>query len=189
VEVRPLRQITGHSHFNEVFFDDVFVPEADVVGPVDQGWTVARSTLGNERISLGGGTDGGMVGGPDLLELLQKLAPDDAGLAREVGAELAATESITLMNLRGVIRAVEGSEPGAEANVTKLLGSEIVQRKGALMARIAGPQAAVREGEERRVGTWLMATLGATIGGGTSEILRNQIAERLLDLPRDPLIQ
>jgi alkylation response protein AidB-like acyl-CoA dehydrogenase len=189
VEVRPLRQITGHSHFNEVFFDDVFVPEADVVGPVDQGWTVARSTLGNERISLGGGTDGGMVGGPDLLEMLQTFAPDDAGLAREVGAELAATESITLMNLRGVIRAVEGSEPGAEANVTKLLGSEIVQRKGALMARIAGPQAAVREGEERRVGTWLMATLGATIGGGTSEILRNQIAERLLDLPRDPLIQ
>jgi alkylation response protein AidB-like acyl-CoA dehydrogenase len=130
-----------------------------------------------------------MVGGPDLLEMLQKFAPDDAGLAREVGAELAATESITLMNLRGVIRAVEGSEPGAEANVTKLLGSEIVQRKGALMARIAGPKAAVREGQEKRVGTWLMATLGATIGGGTSEILRNQIAERLLDLPRDPLIQ
>jgi len=189
VEVRPLRQITGHSHFNEVFFDDVFVPDTDVVGPVDQGWTVARSTLGNERISLGGGTDGGMVGGPDLLEMLDNLAPEDAGLAREVGAELAETESITLMNLRGVIRAVEGSEPGAEANVTKLLGSEIVQRKGALMARIAGPRAAVREGEERRVGTWLMATLGATIGGGTSEIIRNQIAERLLDLPRDPLIQ
>jgi alkylation response protein AidB-like acyl-CoA dehydrogenase len=189
VEVRPLRQITGHSHFNEVFFDEVFVPDADVVGPVDQGWTVARSTLGNERVSIGGGTDGSMVGGPDLLKMLRKLAPEDAGLAREVGAELAETESIVLMNLRGVIRAVEGSEPGAEANVTKLLGSEIVQRKGALMARIAGPQAAVREGEERRVGTWLMATLGATIGGGTSEILRNQIAERLLGLPRDPLIQ
>lgn len=113
----------------------------------------------------------------------------NAWLAREVGAELAETESITLVNLRGVIRAVEGSEPGAEANVTKLLGSEIVQRKGALIPQLAGPQAAVREGEERRVGTWLMATLGATIGGGTSEILRNQIAERLLDLPRDPLIQ
>jgi alkylation response protein AidB-like acyl-CoA dehydrogenase len=189
VEVRPLRQITGHSHFNEVFFDEVFVPDADVVGPVDQGWTVARSTLGNERVSIGGGTDGSMVGGPDLLKMLRKLAPEDAGLAREVGAELAETESIVLMNLRGVIRAVEGSKPGAEANVTKLLGSEIVQRKGALMARIAGPQAAVREGEERRVGTWLMATLGATIGGGTSEILRNQIAERLLGLPRDPLIR
>jgi alkylation response protein AidB-like acyl-CoA dehydrogenase len=106
-----------------------------------------------------------------------------------VGAALAETESITLMNLRGVVRAVEGSEPGAEANVTKLLGSELVQRKAALMARLAGPAAAVREGDEKRVATWLMATLGATIGGGTSEILRNQIAERLLGLPRDPLIQ
>jgi alkylation response protein AidB-like acyl-CoA dehydrogenase len=189
VVVRPLRQITGHSHFNEVFFDQVFVPDEDVVGPVDQGWTVARSTLGNERVSLGGGTEGGMVGGPDLIKLLQKLAPDDRGIAREVGAALAETESIALMNLRGVIRAVEGSEPGAEANVTKLLGSEVVQRKGALAAQIAGPLAAVREGEEKRVGTWLMATLGATIGGGTSEILRNQIAERLLGLPRDPLIK
>ncbi|MCP4002817.1 MAG: acyl-CoA dehydrogenase [bacterium] len=189
VEVRPLRQITGHSHFNEVFFDQVFVPDEDVVGPVDQGWVVARSTLGNERVSLGGGTDGGMAGGPDLIALQQKFAGEDPGTAREVGAAQAETESIGLMNLRGVIRAVEGSEPGAEANVTKLLGSEVVQRKGALAARIAGPLSAVREGEEKRLGTWLMATLGATIGGGTSEILRNQIAERLLDLPRDPLIK
>jgi len=189
VEVRPLRQMTGHSHFNEVFFDEVFVPDADVVGPVGQGWTVARSTLGNERISLGGGTEGGMAGGPDLLALLGRLAPGDAGLAREAGAALAESASIVLMNLRGVIRAVEGSEPGAEANITKLAGSELVQRKAALMARLAGPAAAVREGEEKRVASWLMATLGATIGGGTSEILRNQIAERLLGLPRDPLIQ
>jgi hypothetical protein len=190
VEVRPLRQITGHSHFNEVFFDNVFVADEDVVGPVDNGWTVARNTLGNERISIGGGSSGGMGGGgPDLLALLEKFAPEDRGLARQVGAELAETESINLMNLRGVIRAVEGTEPGAEANVTKLLGSEVVQRMGALAAQIVGPQAAVREGDEKRVGSWLLATLGATIGGGTSEIMRNQIAERLLGLPRDPLIQ
>ncbi len=188
VEVRPLRQITGHAHFNEVFFDDVFVPDDDVVGPIDQGWTIARSTLGNERVSLGGGTDGGMVGGPNLLELASRYAPDDVGVAREVGAALAETESVALMNLRGVIRAVEGSEPGAEGNVKKLIGAELSQRKGALAARIVGPAAATREGDERRVGTWLMATMGATIGGGTSEIIRNQIGERILGLPRDPLI-
>jgi len=189
VQVRPLRQLTGHAHFNEVFLDDVFVPDADVVGPIDQGWTVARSTLGNERISLGGGTEGGLSGGPDLLALQQRLAPDDGGVAREVGAALADTESIVLMNLRSVIRAVEGSEPGAEASVTKLLGSELVQRKAAIMARLAGSAAAVRGRDEGRVATWLMVSLGATIGGGTSEILRNQIGERLLGLPRDPLIQ
>jgi alkylation response protein AidB-like acyl-CoA dehydrogenase len=189
VEVRPLRQITGHSHFNEVFFDNLFVPDDDVVGPVDQGWTVARSTLGNERVSIGGGAEGGAAGGPDLLELIEKFAADDAGVIREVGSALAETESISLMNLRGVIRAVEGSEPGAEANVTKLLGSEVAQRKSAIAARIIGPAAAVREGDERRVGTWLMAMMGASIGGGTSEIIRNQIAERLLGLPRDPLIK
>ena len=189
VEVRPLRQITGHSHFNEVFFDQVFVPDEDVVGAVDQGWAVARNTLGNERVSIGGGSEGGMPGGPDLVALLEKFAPSDSGLTQEVGAALAETESIALMNLRGVIRAVEGSESGAEANITKLIGAEIAQRKGALAARIAGPLAAVREGEEKRLGTWLMATMGASIGGGTSEIVRNQIAERLLDLPRDPLVK
>ena len=111
VEVRPLRQITGHSHFNEVFFDDVFVPDDDVVGAVDQGWTVARNTLGNERVSIGGGA--GMAGGPDLLALTRKFAADDPGVIREVGVALAETESIALMNLRGVIRAVEGSEPAS----------------------------------------------------------------------------
>ncbi len=189
VEVRPLRQLTGHSHFNEVFFDDVFVPDDDVVGPVDQGWTVARNTLGNERVSIGGGAEGGTAGGPDLLALLEEFAPDDPGVSREAGAALAETESIALMNLRGVIRAVAGSEPGAEANVTKLLGSEVAQRKAAIAARIVGPFAAVREGGARRVGTWIMAMTGATIGGGTSEIIRNQIAERLLGLPRDPLLE
>ena len=138
---------------------------------------------------MASGTRRGAAGGPDLAELLEKFAPNDPGLRREVGAVLAETESITLMNLRGVIRAVEGSGPGAEANVTKLLGSEVAQRKAALAARIVGPAAAVREGDERRVATWLMAMTGATIGGGTSEIVRNQIGERLLGLPREPLIR
>lgn len=190
VEVRPLRQITGHSHFNEVFFDDVFVPDEDVVGPVDGGWKVARSTLGNERVSLGGGSmAAAMPGAPDLAALFDKYAASDAGVAREVGTLLALGEAITLINLRGVIRAVEGVEEGAGASITKLLGSDVAQQTGALASRIIGPLAAVRQGEEKSVGTWLMATMSASIAGGTSEILRNQIAERLLGLPRDPLIK
>ena len=142
-----------------------------------------------ERVSIGGGAEGGMPGGPDLPLLLAQHAPGDVGLAREVGGALAENESIRLLNLRGVVRAVEGSGPGAEANVTKLLGAEVANRKGALGAKMVGPLAAVREGDARRVGSWLLAVRGASIGGGTSEIVRNQIAERLLGLPRDPLIK
>ena len=106
-----------------------------------------------------------------------------------MGSALAQSESIRLLNLRGVVRAVEGSEPGAEANVTKLLGSEVAHHKAALAAKLIGPLAAAREGDSRRVGSFLLATRGASIGGGTSEIVRNQIAEGLLGLPRDPLIK
>ena len=189
VEVRPLRQITGHAHFNEVFLDQVFVADDEVVGPVDQGWTVARSNLGNERVSIAADAALGFASKTKLFELLRKHAPDDVGLTREVGAALAQRESTSLLNLRGVVRAVEGAEPGAEANLTKLLASEVDHRITSLAARIAGDLAAVRVGDEAHIGNALLGTRGMSIGGGTSEIARNQIAERLLGLPRDPLIK
>ena len=187
VEVRPLRQVTGHSHFNEVFFDNVFIPDGDVVGPVNAGWTVARSTLGNERVSIGG--QGGGMGQLPVLALMQEHAPDDVGVAREVGAVLAEGETVRLLNLRRVARAVAGSEPGAEGNVTKLVGSEIGHKLASLGARIVGSRAAVTAGKDAMVGMALLATRGMSIAGGTSEIVRNQIAERILGLPRDPLIK
>ena len=187
VEVRPLRQITGHSHFNEVFLDGVFVPDSDVVGEVNEGWTVARNTLGNERVSLSGGK--GVLGrGPNFPKLLAKHAPDDVGIAREVGAAMANREADRLLNLRSVVRAVVGAQQGAEANVTKLLLSEVDHESTSLAARIVGELAAVTEGYEARIGMELLQTRGISIAGGTSEILRNQIAERILDLPRDPLL-
>jgi alkylation response protein AidB-like acyl-CoA dehydrogenase len=186
VEVRPLKQVTGHSHFNEVFFDQVFVADSDVVGPVNGGWTVARSTLGNERVSIGGG--GTLIQLP-LLELLQGNAPDDVGLAREVGSVLSESESIRLLNLRRVARAVVGSEPGAEGGVTKLLGSEVGHRIAATGARLVGQRAASTNGLEALIGMAQLATRGMSIAGGTSEIVRNQISERLLGLPRDPLVR
>ena len=190
VEVRPLRQLTGHAHFNEVFFDDVFVPDEDVVGPVNQGWTVARATLGNERVSIGGvGGGSGMFPGSSPLELWQRHAPGDAGLAREVGALVADEVVMRLLNLRRAARAVAGGGSGPEGNVTKLLGSEYAHRIAALSARIAAEGAAALDGPDGLAAMMLLGSRALSIAGGTSEIVRNQIGERILGLPRDPLIR
>ena len=142
--VRPLREITGETLFNEVFFDDVFVPDDDVVGEVNDGWAVARATLGNERVSIGrnrGGLD--LLSPPhDLLPLAASYAPDDDGVRREVGALLAEEHAMASLNLRSVTRAVAGADAGAEGNVTKLLSGEHAQRVADLAMRLAGPAAA-----------------------------------------------
>ncbi len=111
VEVRPLRELTGDALFNEVFFDDVFVPDRDVVGEVNGGWTVARTTLGNERVSIGGGMMAGAAF--DLLPAIDAYAPADAGLRREAGLLLADELALAAINLRRVARAVAGGQPGA----------------------------------------------------------------------------
>ncbi|MCH2169921.1 acyl-CoA dehydrogenase [Myxococcota bacterium] len=188
VDIRPLRQVTGHSDFNEVFFNEYFVPDDDVVGPVNQGWVVARSTLGNERVSIGGGGYG-MGGGHGLLDLRALHAPEDPGVARELGALISREQVMRLLNLRRAARAVIGAEPGPEGNVTKLLGSENIQRSAALGAQLAGSGAALVEGREGIAAISLLAARAGSIAGGTSEIVRNQIAERILDLPRDPLLK
>ena len=112
VTVRPLKMPSGDSDFNEVFFDNVFVPDADVVGPVDGGWTVARATLGNESVSIGGG-DGGMAMPPSGF-----IAPFDAhperlpGGAGRVGRQIARTHAMGVLNQRSAYRAVAGGVPG-----------------------------------------------------------------------------
>lgn len=189
VTVRPLRQITGQAHFNEVFLEDVFVPDEDVVGPVDGGWTVARNNLGNERVSIGSDGGGAKGRGPNYLKLMHKYTPGDVGVAREVGDVLSVDASVKQLNLRSVVRALSGGQRGAEGNVTKLVDSELMQRGAALASRIGGVHAAGGSPKEARFGLGLLTGRGATIGGGTSEIARNQIAERLLGLPRDPLIR
>jgi len=185
VEVRPLREITGEALFNEVFFDDVFVPDADVVGEVNAGWTVARTTLGNERISIGGGLLGGSAIG--LVAVLDDYAPSDAGLRRELGGLLADEQAMLAINLRRAARAVAGAQPGAEGSVTKLLASVHGQRAAELAMRALGP-AGVDGSEPRWTASYLLAR-SMTIAGGTTEIGKNVIAERLLGLPRDPLVR
>jgi 3-oxochol-4-en-24-oyl-CoA dehydrogenase len=190
VTVRPLRMPTGGAEFNEVFFDDVFVPGSDVVGPVDGGWTVARATLGNESVSIGGGGGSTFALQPEAV-----LRPLDAHPERlpggdaRVGRFLASTQTMTALNLRAAYRAVAGGGPGPEGNVTKLLLSENGHEGAAILAALAGPDLAFLEGPGGLAGTLVLLNRSMSIAGGTSEIKRNQIAERILGLPRDPLIR
>jgi alkylation response protein AidB-like acyl-CoA dehydrogenase len=187
VEIRPLREMTGEAQFNEVFLDQVFVPDDDVVGPVDGGWTVARTTLGNERVSIGAG-----LGGADAVELLPLVATrcaGDAGYQRQLGTLLAQNHVLRLLNMRSVSRAVSGAGPGPEGNVTKLLTAEHAQAVHELALVLYGPDALVTDGPAGPRIHAFFSSRQNTIAGGTSEITRNQIAERILGMPRDPLIR
>jgi hypothetical protein len=188
VEVRPLRQITGNADFNEVFFSDVFVPDDDVVGTANDGWTVARSTLGNERVSIGGGF-GGIFPPMDLLALRKRGGDRVPGADARVGAILAKEHALKALNLRRAQRAVVGAGPGPEGNVTKLVLAEHGHDRAQLQADLLGAPAAFLDGEDALAGYAELATRALSIAGGTSEITRNQIAERILGLPRDPLIR
>jgi alkylation response protein AidB-like acyl-CoA dehydrogenase len=187
VEVRPLRQTTGQADFNEVFFNDVFVPDEDVVGAVNDGWTVARATLGNESVSIGGG--GGLSMPGELLLPAFDAHPErlNGGAAR-VGRYIANHQAMGVLNLRSAARAVAGGGPSPEGAVTKLVLSELGHEAAAIMAELAGPEIAFMSGDTERAGWMVLMNRGMSIAGGTSEIKRNQIGERLLGLPRDPLL-
>jgi 3-oxochol-4-en-24-oyl-CoA dehydrogenase len=187
VEVRPLREASGHSMFNEVFFSDVFVPDEDVVGPVDGGWTVARATLGNERISIGGGVGIGIS--LDLVQIYKDHGEGVDGAKTAVGKHVAEEQTLRLLNLRSAERAVAGGEPGPEGNVTKLVSAENMQRSSDLALKLAGPELVALEGAGGMISNIHIFSRAMTIAGGTSEITRNQIGERILGLPRDPLIK
>jgi alkylation response protein AidB-like acyl-CoA dehydrogenase len=186
VEVRPLRQATGGADFNEVFFEGVFVPDDDVVGAVDDGWSVARATLGNERVSIGGGSAD--LGRLDIVDLYRRKGQERPLFAHELGQLLAERLGMSAINLRSIERAVIGSGPGPEGNVTKLLTAESSQRAADFARRLLGVEAALGSGDGLAAGLSVLAGRAMSIAGGTSEITRNQIAERILGLPRDPLL-
>jgi alkylation response protein AidB-like acyl-CoA dehydrogenase len=181
IEIRPLRELTGFAMFNEVFLSDAFVPDDCVVGGVNDGWRAARTTLANERVSMGSGSSFGF--GVEML--LGMVDLDDDLAVDEVGALLAEAQSLAILGLRMTARAISGADPGPESSVRKLLGVEHDQRVQEVGMGLIGAAAAANDGD---AATWVGAFFAnrcLTIAGGTSEVQRNVIAERLLGLPKD----
>ncbi len=185
IEVRPLREITGAAMFNEVFFTDVFVPDDCVVGPVNGGWRLARTTLANERVSMASGATFGF-GIEGILSAIEADGPEDPVVLDDVGGLLAEAQSVALLGARTTLRSVSGVEPGPEASVRKLLGAEHEQRVQELGLVLLGAKGATTEDEAGRWSQGFLSTRCLTIAGGTSEVQRNVIGERILGLPRDP---
>ena len=148
------------------------------------GWAIARATMGNERMVIGATIT--HVSPDALLQLVATRAAGAAPIRQDVGAIVAEHHALTMLDLRRAMRAVAGGEPGPEGNVTKLLGNELDQRLTEVGMRMLGADAAAIDGEDGFWGYEFLFTRAYTLGGGTSEMSRNAIAERILGLPRDP---
>jgi alkylation response protein AidB-like acyl-CoA dehydrogenase len=181
IEIRPLREITGEAVFNEVFLDDVFVPDECVVGDVDGGWRLARTTLANERVAIGGGP----AVGEGVERLLAGLDGDvtDADVER-LGALIAQGSTGSLLDLRATLRRLAGQVPGAESSVRKLLGVRHRQEVAETALEFLGPRALVVDGSTSAAQHEFLLTRCLSIAGGTTQVLLNLVAERLLGLPR-----
>jgi alkylation response protein AidB-like acyl-CoA dehydrogenase len=198
IEIRPLRELTGDALFNEVFLDNVFVPDDCVVGEINGGWKVARSTLANERVSLSQSWTSGF-GVAELLDVVAKRDPAMAEDAEQIGRLVCGGHALDVLGLRVTLRQLSGTEPGATASVRKLLGMRHAQQVSECCWSLAGPEGTLGpgreagwrpgDGDEEQARHWskqLLTSEALTIGGGTTDIQLNIIAERILGLPRDP---
>ncbi|WP_327392088.1 acyl-CoA dehydrogenase [Streptomyces sp. NBC_01186] len=182
IDVRPLKEITGDSLFNEVYFDDVPLPADAVVGEVGDGWRVARHTLGNERVHMADQ----LTFSTGLEALIGRLDTVDDTVRERIGALAAEAHALACIGLRTTLQQVEGLDPGAGASVRKLIQTPHQQLVAELALELLGWRGALCEGEgERAVHGFLMSRC-LTIAGGTTQVQLNVVAERLLGLPRDP---
>ncbi|MCB1282747.1 MAG: acyl-CoA dehydrogenase family protein [Microthrixaceae bacterium] len=194
IEIRPIREMTGIALFNEVFFTDVRIPHGNVVGEINKGWGLAKVTLGNERVSLSGG--GALWGqGPDagdLFEVIRTAGGLEDPLLRQRAAQLhIESEILRLIRLRTVSAMINRTRPGPEASIRKLLADEHGQRIMELAKDLAGTAGMLSDVGPfgGPVDMWefgYMFARALTIGGGTTEVQRNILGERVLGLPPEP---
>jgi len=184
VEIRPLRQITGEAEFNEVFFDDVAIPAESVVGPVDGGWTVALTTLLFERLAIGGGSEGFGYRADRFAAAIasDEKASNDPDVRQRLGHLATELLALRYTGYRHLTAIERGGLPGAEAALGKVTAVKAAIEAGDLIADVLGPEA-LEEGEW----SYLISFLpGLKSAGGTEEILRNMVGERVLGLPTEP---
>jgi acyl-CoA dehydrogenase len=196
VTIRPLKQMTGDAHFNEVYFDDVRIPAANLVGDLNDGWRVARTTLMNERMSAGSS-----IACTEAFQVLAALAtapmPDGARAADDEVLRQALAKvytrgflfDLTTARVRGAL--AKGGIPGAEASILKLAATLFFTELAVVGTNILGAAGSLAGGDAPDDGRWTDALLGSFamhIGGGTDEIQRNIIGETVLGLPREPAV-
>lgn len=190
VDVRPLRQMTGGASFNEVFLNEVRIPDHHRLGAVNGGWAVAITTLMNERASLGSGMDGVIdLRVERLAELLRHLGLDrDPVLRQDLAAIYTSDRIAQYTALRSRARLQTGAPPGPEMSMGKLALTTHLQRIGQFVSTALGPRLAADTGAwgEYAWAELVLGVPGVRVAGGTDEIQRNILAERVLGLPKDP---
>jgi alkylation response protein AidB-like acyl-CoA dehydrogenase len=191
VEIRPLRQMNGGSGFNEVFFTDVRIPDASRIGDVDDGWRCAVAMLMNERVAIGSGGGGRRSAGVEpLIELARRRGRLGDPVVRQGIADVyIRTKILGYIGQRTRAALKAGKAPGPEGSVAKLAGGLLARRTSDLGIAIAG--AGGQAWEDPRGSRWALGVLSAPasrIAGGTDEVQRNIIGERVLGLPKEPQV-
>ena len=191
VEIRPLRQMTGGASFNEVFFNEVRVPDNHRLGDVNQGWTVALTTLMNERASIGAGTGGGMglANVIRLAELCRHFDVIDDPIVRQKMMDVYINFQVSrYTNQRAMDRTKRGQLPGPEMSIAKLSLTNNLWRTANFVADVLGPRITADTGEWGTFawGALLLGVPGMKVAGGTDEVMKNIVGERVLGLPKEP---
>ena len=187
VQVKPLRELTGHEMFNTVYIDDVFVPDEFVLGEVNRGWEVSRNTLTAERVSIGGSDANFLATLPEFVEFVRDGQFDQVAQHR-AGQLIAEGHAAKVLNLRSTLLTLAGGDAMPSAAISKLLSMRTGQGYAEFAVSSFGTDAAIGDTDQLpgKWGEYLLASRATTIYGGTSEVQLNIIAERLLGLPRDP---